>query len=172
VWRRYLPGLQEQRDERKQVEKAEEDLEAAKKKDAEGGRETKKLYGIWQTDAWKPPAVADGEDIPVNEFNNVELALINPGLVHVRKRGLAKICKRLGIKCAPCLVEFDWGPGGSGRPVIEGVVVHDGSLEVVLEAHGEWRKNEKDKEELMIVKKWEELVKKLMIGERLEEKWG
>eukprot|EP00957_Ditylum_brightwellii_P011311 855267-Ditylum_brightwellii.AAC.1 len=60
-----------------------------------------RLYGIWQTDAWSPKPVGPDEDIPVNEYRNVELALLNPGLVHLEQRGMSKVAKRLGIPYAP-----------------------------------------------------------------------
>ena len=48
--------------------------------DEEEGLEMDNLYGIWQTKPWTPPAVGPGDEIPVNEYKNIELALINPGM--------------------------------------------------------------------------------------------
>ena len=56
------------------------------------------LYGIWQTKKWAPPAVGPSDEIPVNEYKNVELALINPGkLVDNTSTGL-----RLFMLTTPC----------------------------------------------------------------------
>jgi xeroderma pigmentosum group C-complementing protein len=69
------------------------------------------LYGEWQTDAWSPPPVGPMDAIPVNEYKNVELELLNPGLVHIDQRGIAKVAKKLGIPYAPCMLGFE-GQGG------------------------------------------------------------
>jgi len=55
------------------------------------------LYAIWQTEKFKLPYVAANQPIPVNEYNNVELALMNPGLVHVDAPRVAKVAKQLGM---------------------------------------------------------------------------
>ena len=56
-----------------------------------------KLYGPWQTDAWSPPRVAPDDPILKNRHGNIELDLLNPGLVHLDFRGMASVAKRLGI---------------------------------------------------------------------------
>jgi len=134
------------------------------------GGEVLKLYGIWQTEAWKPEAVAAGEAIPANDFGNIEAKLINPGLVHLRRPGpLAKLCKKMGLPYVPCLVDFD---PVTGYPNISGIVVHSSSSDLVLDAFDEWKANEADKYEAGICDKWRGLVGKLMIGERLKRDWG
>lgn len=55
------------------------------------------LYGIWQTKAWSPPRVASDEAIPINEYNNVEVALLNPGLIHLVEPRMSVVAKRLGM---------------------------------------------------------------------------
>ena len=55
------------------------------------------LYAIWQTDAWSPPFVGPSDSIPVNEYKNVELELLNPGLTHIPEPGVAAVAKQLGM---------------------------------------------------------------------------
>jgi xeroderma pigmentosum group C-complementing protein len=95
------------------------------------------LYGIWQTDDWSPDVVGPNDPIPVNEFKNIELALINPGLEHIELRNIAKVAKKLNIPYAPCLLGFE-GHGGNRTPTIRGIVVHEHNAELLREAHVEW----------------------------------
>jgi len=55
------------------------------------------LFAVWQTEDWSPHYVGRDDDIPVNEYRNVELALLNPGLVHIDRTHIAKVAKRLGM---------------------------------------------------------------------------
>jgi xeroderma pigmentosum group C-complementing protein len=55
------------------------------------------LYGFWQTQPWAPDPVGPDDEIPTNEYNNVELALINPGLVHLDTPRMALVAKQLGV---------------------------------------------------------------------------
>ena len=55
------------------------------------------VYAPWQTEPWSPPPVGPDEAIPVNAHNNVELELINPGLVHVEEPRIAQVAKKLGM---------------------------------------------------------------------------
>jgi hypothetical protein len=73
--------------EKKQLETAEAPLE--------DGMEN--IYASWQTDPWSPPPIGPNDPIPVNEYNNVELELLNPGLVHVNLNRIAKLAKQLGM---------------------------------------------------------------------------
>lgn len=73
------------------------------------------LFAVWQTEEWTPTPVGPQDPIPVNEFNNIELALLNPGLAHVEIRGASKVAKKLGIPYAPCLTGFE-GHGGTEHP--------------------------------------------------------
>lgn len=61
----------------------------------EDGKEN--LYASWQTDPWSPSPVGPNDVIPVNEHNNIELELINPGLVHIDLKGVAKLAKQFGM---------------------------------------------------------------------------
>jgi xeroderma pigmentosum group C-complementing protein len=55
------------------------------------------VYAPWQTIPWSPPPVGPDEAIPVNEFRNIELKLLNPGLVHVVEDRIAVVAKQLGM---------------------------------------------------------------------------
>jgi hypothetical protein len=59
------------------------------------------IYAPWQTDPWSPPPVAPDEPIPMNEFRNVELELLNPGLVHIDEPRVALVAKQLGMYVQP-----------------------------------------------------------------------
>jgi xeroderma pigmentosum group C-complementing protein len=55
------------------------------------------IYAQWQTDPWSPTPVGPNDVIPVNDFRNVELELLNPGLVHVEEHRIAVVAKQLGM---------------------------------------------------------------------------
>lgn len=71
------------------------DVAAASKPLEEDSMEA--LYAMWQTAPWSPDPVGPDDAIPTNEFNNIELELINPGLVHVNEPHVAKVAKKLGM---------------------------------------------------------------------------
>lgn len=53
------------------------------------------VFAIWQTEPWSPAFVGPDDKIPVNEYRNIELALLNPGLVHIDRLRIAPVAKRL-----------------------------------------------------------------------------
>ena len=53
------------------------------------------LFAIWQTEPWSPAVVGPDDKIPVNDYRNIELALLNPGLVHIDRLRVAHVAKRL-----------------------------------------------------------------------------
>ena len=55
------------------------------------------LFRCWQTEPWSPKYVGPDDIIPVNDFQNVELALLNPGLVHIDQPRVAQVAKKLGL---------------------------------------------------------------------------
>lgn len=55
------------------------------------------IYASWQTDPWSPTPISANDAIPVNEHRNVELELLNPGLVHVTLHRVSKVAKQLGM---------------------------------------------------------------------------
>ena len=109
-----------------------QDLLDRKTNNSEKSDRMESLYAIWQTRKQSPPFVSANDKIPVNEYRNVELVLLNPGLVHLRKKRIVNVAKKLSIPYAPCLVGFE-----GANPKIEGIVVHEHNSELLFEAHVE-----------------------------------
>lgn len=134
-----------------------------------------RLYAKWQTDPWSPPFVAPTDEIPVNEHNNVELQLLNPGLVHIDQRGLAKVAKNLGIPYAPCMLGFE-GHGGNRTPTVRGIVVHAHNEQLLREASVEVTSHALEQENTnrrtLVFRRWKKLLKGLLIKDELEQKFG
>jgi xeroderma pigmentosum group C-complementing protein len=57
----------------------------------------KDLFAIWQTEPWRPAFIGPEDPIPKNDYGNMELALMNPGLEHIDQPGVAKVAKSLGM---------------------------------------------------------------------------
>jgi hypothetical protein len=133
------------------------------------------LYGEWQTEQWSPPYVGPDEAIPTNEYRNVEKALINPGLTHIDKTGLAPIARKLGIPYAPCMVGYD-GQGGNRTATIRGIVVHDHNVALIREASVEWESHVVEVEHIerrdVILRRWRRLVVGILTKERLDRQYG
>ncbi len=131
------------------------------------------LYGSWQTNKWGPPPVGPGDPIPINEHNNIELELLNPGLVHVELYRVAKVAKKLGLPYAPCLLGFE---NGSGKPTIRGIVVHETNEVLLREAHAAMHdhlmQEENEKREKAILLRWKRLLVGVLTKDRLEREYG
>jgi xeroderma pigmentosum group C-complementing protein len=135
-----------------------------------------KLYGVWQTDPWSPPTIGPDDPIPVHEtYRTIELALLNPGLVHIDQRGMAPIAKQLGIPYAPCHVGFE-GRGGKRAPEIRGIVVHEHNSQLLREAGVEvisrTMQQEYDSQRDAVYKLWKRLMRGLLVKDRLERDYG
>ena len=134
-----------------------------------------KLYGIFQTEKWSPPYVGPNDDIPISEHKNIELALLNPGLVHLELYRLSKVAKQLGVPYAPCLIGFE-GHGGNRTPTIRGIVVHRHNEDLLREAHVEMQSQLVEKEykerQRNIYGKWKRLIKGTMTKERLAREYA
>lgn len=156
-------GSLEQR--RNQIERAEE-------RDHDGMQD---VYAYWQTEPWSPAPVGPQDTMPVNEYGNIELALINPGLVHLDQRGMAPVAKKLGIPYAPCLLGFEGG-GRSRKPTIRGIVVHNHNEVLLREAHTEaWQYAQDEahaRRQAELYQKWKKLLTGLLIKDRLEREYG
>jgi xeroderma pigmentosum group C-complementing protein len=133
------------------------------------------LYASWQTDPWSPVFVGPNDEIPVNEYNNVELELLNPGLVHIDMKGIAKTAKKLSIPYKPCLLGFE-GHGGNRTPTISGIVVHSHNEVLLREAHAEMANHLQQQEEndhrRSILRKWHRLMVGVLTKDRLEREYG
>ena len=69
------------------------------------------LYGIWQTDLWRPPA-AKGGTVPRGSRNNVELWTekhLPEGCVHLNLPRISLACRKLKIDYAPAMTGFEVG---------------------------------------------------------------
>lgn len=154
-------------DERRsqEIEKAERPLE--------DGMDN--LYAIWQTEDWSPAPVRSGDTIPVNEYKNIELELMNPGLVHIDQRGVAGVAKKLGLPYAPCLLGFE-GHQGNRTPTIRGIVVHQHNEQLIREANVEVTshaiENENENRRKAIYHKWKRLLVGLLTKDRVEREYG
>lgn len=133
------------------------------------------LYGSWQTRAWKPDYIGPNDEIPFNEHKNIELALLNPGLVHIDKRNVAKVAKKLGIPYAPCLLGFE-GHGGNRTPTIRGIVVHEHNEELLREAHVEMESHlvqeEHERQQQAVLLRWKRLLVGVLTRDRLDRAYG
>jgi Rad4 beta-hairpin domain 3/Rad4 beta-hairpin domain 1/Rad4 beta-hairpin domain 2/Rad4 transglutaminase-like domain len=136
---------------------------------------TEDLYAKWQTEAWSPTPVGPNDEIPVNEYKNIELALLNPGLVHVDVHGLAPVAKKLGIPYAPCLLGFE-GHGGNRTPTIRGIVVHEHNEELIQSAGAEFTsykiQKDDDARRNAILLRWKRLMVSLLTKDRLDREYG
>ena len=133
------------------------------------------IYGRWQTEKWSPEPVGPDDEIPVNEYKNVELTLINPGLVHLEVRGIAKVAKKLAIPYAPCLLGFE-GHGGNRTPTIRGIVVHEHNADLLRCAYTEWESQAVEQEHAQrrkaIYGRWKRLIVGMLTKERLDRQYG
>jgi hypothetical protein len=138
--------------------------------------EMQNLYGIWQTDSWSPPTVGPNDPIPVHETHGtIELALLNPGLIHLDHRGLAPVAKQLGIPYAPCHVGFE-GQGGNRVPTIRGIVVHEHNAPLLHEARMELScraiQHEHDRQRDRVCRLWKRLMRGLLVKDRIEREYA
>jgi hypothetical protein len=160
------------------------------------------IYAPWQTYPWSPPPVAPDGRIPVNDFNNVELELLNPGLVHIDQPRVALVAKQLGMYVqplfqprprfdseklnhsffalwyspyAPCLLGFE-GHGGNRTPTIRGIVVHEHNEEILREAHVEmasqFLEQSHENRQHAIYLRWKKLLVGVLTKDRLERAYG
>jgi len=133
------------------------------------------LYGSWQADPWGPTPIGPNDPIPVNEYKNVELELMNPGLVHVELHHVAKVAKRLNLPYSPCLLGFE-GNRGNRTPMIRGIVVHAHNEELLREAHAgmadHLMQEEHDKRQNAILLRWKRLLVGVLTKDRLEREYG
>ena len=157
-------------------EYAQEDLlAAASSTRVNEESEMDNLYGKWQTKPWTPSYVGPNDPIPTNEYKNVELALLNPGLTHIELPHLSKVARKLGVPYAPCMLGFE-GHGGNRAPTIRGIVTHDHNVALLREAYVEWESHivevEREEKKKEILKKWKRLVVGILTKDRLDREYG
>ena len=151
----------------KEIEKAES---------LENGEDgMKDLYAVWQTIPWSPAPVGPDDEIPINEYRNVELALINPGLIHLDAPRMSVVAKNLGIPYAPCLLGFE-GRGGNRTPSIKGIVVHVHNGELLTEAYAEYEYHGLEQEQQVrknkILRRWKTLIQGILIKAHVDREYG
>jgi xeroderma pigmentosum group C-complementing protein len=133
------------------------------------------LYASWQTDPWSPSPVGPNDPLPANEYNNIELALLNPGLVHIDRRHVAKVAKQLGVPYVPCLLGFE-GNGGNRTPTIRGIVVHQHNEEMLREASEEmashFLQEEHENRQHAILLRWKRLMVGVLTKQRVDQAYG
>jgi xeroderma pigmentosum group C-complementing protein len=134
------------------------------------------VYASWQTDQWSPAPVGPDEPIPVNEFKNVELRLLNPGLCHIDEPRIAIVAKQLGIPYAPCLLGFEGHGGNTPTPCIRGIVVHQLNEEILREAHVEmasqFLEQSHEDHQRAVYGRWKKLLVGMLTKDRLEREYG
>lgn len=132
-----------------------------------------RLYGIWQTDPWMPKYISLNDDIPRNEYGNIEKAMINPGLEHIKEPRMSRVAKKLGIPYVPCLVGFE---GPLRAPSIQGIVVHHQNVTLLREAYVEFESHnvekEYEKKQKLILLRWKRLIVGMQTKDRLEKEYG
>ncbi|MBX9767058.1 MAG: hypothetical protein K2X47_07295, partial [Bdellovibrionales bacterium] len=123
------------------------------------------LFGIWQTEPYKPGQVRNGF-VPRNRFGNVYLfdpSMLPIGAVHLREMpGLPRIAKKLGISCVPAVVGWTVRRNLS-HPTEDGFVVPAESEAALTQA---WLEVEQKKHQdyvIKIVKRWKVLARRLQI---------
>lgn len=135
------------------------------------------IFGIWQTEEYDPPTAENGK-VPRNEYGNVELftpKMLPKKTIHLQLPGLNKVCRRLGIDCAPALTGFD-----KARmrmiPIYDGFVVCEEFGNQVVE---EWYKEmeeeerkEQEKYEKRVYGNWKKLIKGLFVRRKLQNKYN
>eukprot|EP01004_Peranema_trichophorum_P008352 NODE_7103_length_810_cov_29.989811_g6498_i0.p1 GENE.NODE_7103_length_810_cov_29.989811_g6498_i0~~NODE_7103_length_810_cov_29.989811_g6498_i0.p1 ORF type:complete len:266 (+),score=67.75 NODE_7103_length_810_cov_29.989811_g6498_i0:65-799(+) len=131
------------------------------------------LFGLWQTHEIVAPSLINGR-LPINKYGNIELLYgLSPpnGTVHIKDRhGARTAAKNLKLEHASVVVEFDCF-GGKFTPKINGVVVHIKDEAVLLKEIQRLEdiriRKEKDKKFARVIKRWETLVKGLVIRDKL-----
>ncbi|XP_058448004.1 DNA repair protein complementing XP-C cells homolog [Malaya genurostris] len=134
-------------------------------------------FGVWQTEEYDPPTAENGI-VPRNEYGNVELftpKMLPKKTVHLQLPGLNRVCRRLGIDCAPALTGFE-----KARmrmvPVYDGFVVCEEFANQVVE---EWYKDmeeeeqkEQERYEKRVYGNWKRLIKGVLVRRKLQNKYN
>eukprot|EP00898_Chlorokybus_atmophyticus_P004361 jgi/Chlat1/4926/Chrsp31S08931 len=137
------------------------------------------LFGIWQTDSWRPPPARDGI-VPKNERGHVDVWNENclpEGTVHLRLPYIGQLSTKLGIDYAMAMVGFEIRDRRSA-PKFDGIVICKASREfqeALLAAHAEDEaaRTEKQrwKRELEAAARWRHLLKSIEVRQRLKREY-
>eukprot|EP00804_Cyclotella_cryptica_P013586 CCRYP_012947-RA/>CCRYP_012947-RA protein AED:0.02 eAED:0.02 QI:271/1/1/1/1/1/3/1134/1019 len=153
----------------------EESLPTKYNDEDDEGVDMDNLYGVWQTKPWSPPPVGPNDELPVNEYKNIELALLNPGLTHMEQPRLSVVARRLDIPYAPCMIGYE-GHKGNRTPSVKGIVVHNHNVELLNEAYFEYESQQVEAEvearRRDILKKWKRLVVGILTKDRIDREYS
>lgn len=135
------------------------------------------MFGVWQTRAFVAPPVVNGV-VPKNSYGNIEVwseAHVPRGGVHVRLPRIEKVALELGVDFAPAVVGFEVR-GDRNVPQTDGIVVAETALELLLDAHAHVQQGTIEraiaKNQTVVLKRWERLMKRLLLRQRLEDDYG
>ncbi|TMW65763.1 hypothetical protein Poli38472_008405 [Pythium oligandrum] len=135
------------------------------------------LYGFWQTDEVTVAAVENGV-VPKNKYGNIEVwspAHLPRGSVHLRLSRIERVASQLGVDFAPAVVGFEV-KNGKNYPKIEGIVVAATVEAMLVDAHAHIQQSTIEqaieKNQQAILKRWERLVKRLLLKQRLNDEYG
>lgn len=135
------------------------------------------LYSKAQTDWIIPDPIQDGH-IPKNSFGNIDVyvpSMVPKGATHVRLKGTAKLCRKLGIEYAEACTGFEFG-NRRAVPVLTGVVVAEENRQMVIDAWKEEdrikREKEEGKREQRALALWKKFLHGLKVVKRMKEIYG
>jgi xeroderma pigmentosum group C-complementing protein len=129
------------------------------------------LYSRAQTDWLIPPPIQDGI-IPKNVYGNIDIyvrSMIPRGAAHVPLRGTVRVCKKLGIDYAEACVGFEFG-NQMAVPVIEGVVVAEENVEILIDAWNVEEERKRKREEEKKAKEANDAKRKKVVGKQIKER--
>jgi len=138
------------------------------------------LYGEWQTEQLKRLELQEDGSLPSSEYGNIELwggnlHLLPAHTVFLEYINAASTAKKLGVEYKLAVVGMEMR-GGASVPKMGGIVVHEANASIVIDALHEIESMSVEK---AIAKKttenitrWHDLIKKLLIRNRLREKYG
>lgn len=144
---------------------------------ATGARPLQALYARAQTEWIVPPPIRDGA-IPKNAFGNIDVyvpTMVPAGAVHLKLKGCAKVCRRLGVDFAEAVTGFEFG-NRRAVPVLTGVVVAREHREAVVAAWrveaAEKQRKEDAKREKLALSSWKKMLVGLRIVQRVRREYG
>ncbi|MAJ97021.1 MAG: hypothetical protein CMI56_00205 [Parcubacteria group bacterium] len=130
-------------------------------------------YGEWQTYAWNPPPVQNGE-IPTNSHGNWEVwtsAHVPHGAVHIDIPRIHQTAALLNIPFVRAVVGFKLQPGGKYAPEFGGILVTLTSQEIIRDAH---EAMEQDRAAMMMKRsvlkihaRWRRLIRSLRVRSKV-----
>lgn len=142
-----------------------------------GEKAKQALYARHQTEWIVPPPIENGR-IPKNAFGNMDVyvpTMVPQGAVHLPYKGMARVCKKLGVEFAEACTGFEFG-NKRAVPVLTGVVVANENRDLVVDA---WRAEEKEKRKKEIEKReklalqwWKKMMRGLLVVERVRKEYG